>query len=71
MYWTYDDTTDTLYYSNQDGTEYDVYTPITEGPSMRSGQLYEKTKEREGPAPGSHYASVTSFGEIDANASQR
>ena len=30
---------------------------------MRSGQLYEKTKEREGPAPGSHYASVTSFEE--------
>ena len=46
MDWTYDETNNILYHSNLDGAVYEVYTARMGRMEMRSGQIYEKTREK-------------------------
>ena len=63
MDWTYDEATNTLCHSNVNGTVYEVYVARVGRMEMQSGQVYEKTGERSGQAPGYYHTSIVSFGE--------
>ena len=58
--WRYDKGTENLLCSNNVNTAHEVYVPRTGKRRMRSGPVYERVRTVEGPAEGTHYATVTS-----------